>query len=324
MNRRFLSCVLAVLVVTPLLSSCGGEGENGTEFNTPASVNCGQGSGTLRGRVLAPNGKTPIVGATLRTTGFACTTTTDGEGRFAMDGVPEGDVPVEAKKGVFTIETTVTSGSAATLKVDPTKFKLAHFVGAFDRIEEVAVALGFSSTQLTSEADLLAESFGSTYQVLLLNCGMFDTMDQKPEVRAAIKAFAENGGAVYISDWSERFVQQVFPDHITFRDPAKVGAKTSDPVTVTVLDPGLAAALGRDTAQIRFDTLHWAMIDAVAENVDVLVRGEVADEQGETKDRPLAVRFSVGEGRVTYTSFHNEFRATEDTLLLIEQMLFGL
>ena len=319
MKRRLSCAVMAAIAVAPLLASCGGE----TKL-PPAAVNCGQGTSTIGGQILAPNGTTPVAGALIETSGFTCSATADGQGRFTLEGVPEGPIAVTAKKGVLRVAATIASGTTAQMKIDPSSIRLAHFIGTFDRIQEVATNLGFTSTELDSEDDLLAEDFASTYQVLLLNCGMFDHMLEKPEVREALTAFAEQGGAIYASDWSETFVEASFPGRITFRTPSRVGAVTGGPVTVQIVDPSLAAALGRDTAQIGFDASQWAMMEKVSAGGEVLVRGKVADESGVRLDLPLAVRFPVGEGRVTFTSFHHELTATNDTIRLIEQMLFGL
>jgi hypothetical protein len=46
---------------------------------------------------------------------------------------------------------------------------------------------------------------------------------------------------------------------------------------------------------------------------------------GVVHEAPIASRFDFGEGRVVYTSFHNEHVATtSDMVTLLEQMLISL
>ena len=84
----------------------------------------------------------------------------------------------------------------------------------------------------------------------------------------------------------------------------------------------------RTTAQIMFDLGGWAVIDSAPAGTAVLLTGPAtyldALFRPVTANKPFAVQFAHGAGRVTYTSFHNEPQVTADMQRLLESMVFGL
>lgn len=319
--RRLVAAILSVGT-----AACGGGGGGGEIPKRPdelpnAIVDCGRGSATLTGRYLAPNGQTPVAGAYVYAASGDCWAGTDAQGRFTMNGLPAGGTLVQAEKGFFATKAQAQTGTELSLKIDPATVKLAYITGSFDRIQEVLRRLGFSPTEIPANA-----LFGdlSQYAAVFLNCGMDEEPAADDRIVASLKGYVEPGGILYASDFSDIYVQRAFPNEVKFLSPdSRVG--TSGVVTATLVDAGLKTALGKEQAELDFNLTGWAVVDSVPSSTRVLVRGPVKTFSGATlPDRPLAVQFSLGKGRVTFTSFHNEAQTTADMNVLLEQMLFGL
>jgi hypothetical protein len=133
-----------------------------------------------------------------------------------------------------------------------------------------------------------------------------------------------HGQRLYFSDWTYDLLEATWPDKIewlgsdTELDAAQRGA--AGPVNARVVDADLAdfmeIGLG-DQIEIRFNQGGWAVIDSVADDVDVLVEADITYDDpitGElaTRTSPLVVAFDSGAGRVVFTSFHNEAQITDD------------
>ncbi len=318
---------LVVAILSVGAAACGGGSGGGGEIpkrpnQLPnAVVDCNKGSATLTGRYLAPNGQTPVAGAYVYAASGDCWAGTDAQGRFTMNGLPAGGTLVQAEKGFFATQAQAQTGTELSLKIDPATVKLAYVVGSFDSIQDVLRRLGFSPTEIPANAlygDL------SQYAAVFLNCGMDEGPAGDDRIVTSLKGYVERGGILYASDFSDIYVQRVFPDEVKFLAPdPRVGK--SGVVTTTLVDAGLKTALGKEQAEIDFNLTGWAVVDSVPSSTTVLVRGPAKTFTGDTlPDRPMAVQFSLGKGRVTFTSFHNEAQTTADMNVLLEQMLFGL
>lgn len=287
------------------------------------TVDCAAGEGTLQGRFLAPNGTTPVAGAFVYVASGNCWAGTDKDGYFALTGLPMEETTVRAEKGLFRSEVKATPGTdTLSLQVDPTSVRFAYVPGIFDTIEEVLGRLGFSAEEIDATA-FTAERLAD-YDAVFLNCGLDPAPAEDPAALEALRTYVEGGGVLYASDWAEMYVKGAFPNAVNFASPdTRIG--DSGTHEAKVLDAGLARALGRDTATITFDAPVWAVVDSVPSSTRVLVSGPVVTMDGvELADRPYMVQFEAGEGRVTYTSFHNEAQTTQDVDTLLEQLLFQL
>jgi len=348
---RIPSCRLLLVSLAVLMVSCGDDnGDPGTNPNPnnpnnpggggtityvpaprgpqrpqavpAAAVDCGSGSGTLTGSVLAPNGSTPVAGAFVYFASGDCWAGTDQSGKFNVKGLPTGATAVRMEKGLFRSQGNATPGGAVSLRVDASQVKLAYVAGSFDSIEDVLERLGFTAEAL--DAEQLASADLSAYSALFLNCGMEEVYAYDDATVEAMRSFVRGGGVLYASDWTEVYVQALFPDKVGFYpDYARVGQ--SGEAQARVLDEGLKRALGREQALISFDQEGWAIIDSVPSGTTVLVSGPATTYEGTAlENRPYMVQFPEGEGRVTYTSFHNDVQTTEDMDVLLEQLLFQL
>jgi hypothetical protein len=318
------SAILAAVV----LASCdgGGGGSHDGGSLPPSVVDCGAGTATLQGTFVAPNGTTAIAGGLVTaSTAPGCTASTAQDGTFSLRQVPSGPAEVVAQRGIFKGRGTFTPGTPITLPVDPASVHISYVAGDYDHVEAAARRLGFNPTAV-SAANLASVSH-SSLDMLMLNCGLDESYSSNSATRSALQSFVQAGGVLYVSDYAYVYVNGAFPGRIQFlaagADAPYLGGKSD--VQATVVDPALTVALGRSSAAIRFDLESWVVMDSAAGDTKVLLRGPAKLLDGSTlADRPFAVQFGSGAGRVTYTSFHNEAQSTSDMEILLEQMLLAL
>lgn len=134
------------------------------------------------------------------------------------------------------------------------------------------------------------------------------------QVIADVRDFVDRGRTVWVSDWGYELVEAAWPDRIDFYgddetlEAAEVGA--SGRTTARIIDSELQDTLGTETASLELNFTNWALMDSVADDVEVVLRGDVgyrisAEEGwGEAEQVPLLVRFEVGSGTVVFSSFH--------------------
>lgn len=287
-----------------------------------AAVDCGAGSGTLTGSFLAPNGTTPVAGAFVYFASGDCWAGTDKAGKFAVKGLPSGATVVRMEKGLFRSQGNATPGGTVALRVEASQVKLAYVPGMYDSIEKVLERLGFTAVAI--EAEQLSTTDLTTYSGLFLNCGLDETYVYDDTTLEVLRSYVRDGGVLYASDWAESYVQALFPGKVGFvPDNARVG-KVSEQQAL-VLDEGFKRGLGKAQAVIQFDQEGWAVIDSVPSGTTVLVSGPAPTSAGTTLEaRPYMVQFPEGQGRVSYTSFHNESQLNADMNILLEQLLLQL
>ena len=141
------------------------------------------------------------------------------------------------------------------------------------------------------------------YDVLFINCA--EDVKTNGEV---IKAFVEQGGTVYASDWALDALIEAFPErNITYT--------TANPqnIIANVIDKGLNTSTGLETVPVNFNLNDWRLINsALQDDVTTYISGSV--EESGNKEVPLAFSFSYGDngGKVFYTSFHHEANMTDE------------
>lgn len=107
----------------------------------------------------------------------------------------------------------------------------------------------------------------------------------------AIREFVDRGGSIYASDWASAVLEAAFPQEISFRRGGVAGR-----VQVQVKDQTLAARIGRRFT-VEFDMDDWHCVDACPLSTDVYLFDQL--------HRKVAFGFTVGRGRVVYTSYHH-------------------
>lgn len=315
MKRILVFALIALIGLTVLWLGCEGEGT-------------GQVDG-IAGTVTYQDGVTPVFGATVTATSTSAmcvtyTATSGYDGKFTMTGVVDGTYQVTADKGPFHAEGQVTvsggkspGGMVLMLDVDPSMIGVVP--GSFDDIGAILDDLGYEYTTLY-DADLADSSNLDPLVLLFLNCGSDTSYASDTTVQDNLKNYVNGGGYLYASDWDFEYIEACWPTAITFygTDPY-IGEEQT--ITADVVDPDLAAYLGKDTAQIIFDLPSWVVIDSVATTTDVLVQGDFATSVGPLADKPLMVSFDYGSGLVAYTCFHNEAQLTTDARKLLNYFI---
>ena len=358
----------------------------------------------LLGKVYAPDGTTPIAGATVYIPVSAKSTykpsnyqtadceipfeahqasaCTDAQGNFSLDisDVTTNNFTLKIWKGTFMKIVDINLGGSAGQNIgdvllpanpDQGAGNFAVVTGSYDRMQDILAKLGMGelddynmlvpgtekfdlydgNSTLTYEYPGFLDLFENdpltdaarinNYDIVFINCGNdFEyILFENTEKTAIIKNYVNNGGRLYVTDWSYDFVEQVFPEFIDFfgsdevaeseaeySDEAEQG--NSDITTdATIHDSQLSSWLDEVLCEggsclNSNGTLHiagflpaWALINGAhpskSSAVKIWISGSVewydsntfADVQG---TKPLTVSFNYGLGRVLYSSYHTE------------------
>lgn len=353
-----------------------------------SSVSVTATSATVSGVLFAPDGVTPIAGATVyaatqpasslgklranrrskpgdgecaapsaANSGSACTGA-DGSFSFTVTSVSGNSIPLVFEKGMFRMAQNVTASETMALgNVQLPKEaldgapKIAVVTGAFDRIEVILAKLGLATyDSATDEIDFATAAFTMIddvndliavdpatnlprirgFDIVFINCGAGDESLNTPENRTVLRAYVENGGVLYATDWAYDFVEQSIPEYLRFAgeddtNPAQplalrealdgpsditVDAIVRDALLASWLDGvtciGGSCRNADGTIRIEGFLAGWAIMDgahsALADAVFEHVGGVIPDIN--TQDRPLSVTFAFGEGQVIYSSYH--------------------
>jgi hypothetical protein len=320
------------------------DGSNSNDPNAP--------KGSVTGRICAPSQNVYVAGADVWVEfndGTRITSVTDADGYFTLEDVPAGIHTVYVSKGSFTAEFDVSIKANEVLELAQEEclegdINIAVVTGAYDNVENILDRLGLSYDTFDGDAygsgeyvSLLGNpSKLAEYDIIFFNCGMDDSWAYGygsitvNEIRQNVRQFVQDGGSLYASDWAYYMVEAPFPGMVTFvgddntYSSPQVGE--SGYYTVDVLDPGLKTLLGSSKASINYDLPSW-VVPEYAGTAEVLVRGTVTYYEDwinlRTKDVPLVLA-GRDNGRVLYTSFHNEAQTTVDMDRILEQLALDL
>ena len=189
------------------------------------------------------------------------------------------------------------------------------------------------ASALFADADNNGQADIFNHSVVFFNCGLDEAMLDTPANRDTLRAFVEAGGRIYASDLAYDIVEQVFPAYVDFEgspgtpadQPEEAGAAEQGDSGIEVnatVDTTLAAWLQGVTCAtgpcVNAGKVHiegflssWAVMAGVHPAQQAAVKTWTAgpvtfNGQVQAVDRPLTVSFGVGQGRVTYTSYHTE------------------
>lgn len=145
--------------------------------------------------------------------------------------------------------------------------------------------------------------------ILFLNCGTSDMIDYD-----RLRSFVQNGGILYASDLTSSHIISAWPDIMTVRNDTIVCN-----IKASIEDSDLRQYLG-DSIDIEFDLSGWSQIVSTTQG-KVLMRSI-------QQQFPIMMEFTIGQGKVFYTSFHNHAQAKEAEekllrLLVIKQLSFA-
>jgi hypothetical protein len=183
----------------------------------------------------------------------------------------------------------------------------------YDDVQKVLQRLGSqyaNGRQLNGQQMLRLgdPSFLSGTELLFLNCGAegLSQVAADPKVCHQLRAWVENGGTLYASDWACDVVAASFGDRVKFG--GKVGK--AETLAARVSDPDLARQLNYSVS-LTFNLGGWVRITQYPADAEVYLTD--AQYSG-----PLAIGVIVGKGRVVFTSFHHHAQPSgsdEDKLL---------
>lgn len=131
---------------------------------------------------------------------------------------------------------------------------------------------------------------GAQFDILFLNCGA--GIPALPSLRA----FVEDGGHVFCSDYASACVAGLGLPGVQFKRDGSAGV-----LTAQVADPDFQSVLQLASLPINFDMGSWDMSVSVPTWARVLLEAT----------GPLAWSCRWGRGSVTYTSFHHHVQATQ-------------
>ncbi|MDP2342083.1 MAG: carboxypeptidase-like regulatory domain-containing protein [Deltaproteobacteria bacterium] len=304
--------------------------------------------GGVRGRVCSPDGGTWLVDATASIVPAGDTSAiadrTDVDGRYLLEDVPAGEQLLVIEKGSFRTEIPVVIPAGSILELDEEEcaleteeLRIAVVRGSqFDHVENVLGNIGVDVTTIDvfdgSWADELlgADERVRDYDILFLNCRSAEPAYLASTVmQDRLRAFVAAGGSLHASDQAYDLIEVTFPDKIDFlgedltRGAADRGAIAD--VVADVVDDVLASGLGRSTANLHYALETWSTMTAVGADVDVYLRADSPLLDGTTlEDVPQIVGFGHGEGRIIYSSFHQEPGSHPDQVRLLELLMFEL
>ncbi len=314
------SRLLVGLIVLLFLFSCK------DEENPVVSVDLE--TGIVTGQVLSLNGAEEIQGAlvTVQNLQNSPQAYTDINGFYSIANVPIGSQTLFVQKGLFEslIQVSVspnTTISAPQVNLQATG-KLGFVYGAYDNIQHIIrEKLGYAVDSLTID-DLGNAAKLAEYKAIFLNCG-FDVSliyYENTEILDVMKSYIQNGGNVYASDWAGEFVEYMFPESLTVETTGP-----SQMVVAKIIDQDLKNFIGSESISINYDLSGWAEVITLGQSVTTLISGDYLNNNGaQVSNKPLAVSFIYGSGKVLYTSFHNETNVTSDVVQVLIGFLYNM
>ena len=353
-------------------------------------------SGSIRGRVCAPNGEEWLANASVSVETGDCNgkpvtrqTVTDADGLFQLDQVPTGAQTVRIEKGSFVTELAV--GIAANQILDkshdqdglcfkPDAAKIAVVGGDYDHVENILAGLGIgfdfyagsvfgslsgldlSALELWGLGGLPPEGLANLfvdaggldklfeagvleqYDVVFLNCGsQMGDVAFVAEHTDRLRAFVENGGSIYASDWSYATAEVLYPEAIDFfalddMDPRASKVGTTDPIAARLKSAEWIESTAMDQFTIESMLMDWVPMASLGTGTELLIEGDFLTGAcepgvvtcasdgltGQATGLPLTARFHRGQGQILFTTFHYESVDDETVNKLIKQVVYAL
>jgi len=187
-------------------------------------------------------------------------------------------------------------------------FNIACTPPKYDDIGAVLKEMGYAYDEFKGE-DLNNANKLKELEILFMNCG--GTPDPNAKSKKNIKNFVASGGALYVSDWANKWIQALFPNIMKFHSS---GSATT--VNSRVVDFDLSEFLGTSEIDLKFDLGSWHGIKEIIKKDTV--REYLRGDREVDSQEPLLVTFRFEEGLVIFTAFHNEKQVSELEHRLLE------
>lgn len=288
--------------------------------------------GVVEGRVCSPDGDTWLGDANIYVkvtnddgTEGRVETFSDVDGRFRLEGVPVGPQILLIEKGSFAgqREVLVESGSVTTIPDDACALETAPRIAVvhgsqYDNVEAVLNEIGVEVETIDvyeedwAEQLLEEDARINDYDILFLNCRSNEvTYAARADMKDRLRTFVANGGSLHASDQAYDLIEMTFPSKIEFlgndaeRGSADEGASVD--LDARVLDDGLRGALQLTAIPIHYGLSTWSVMVGTSTDVHVYLEADAPLLNGDViEDAPQIVGFIHGDGRVVYSSFHQE------------------
>ncbi len=282
---------------------------------------------TVQGYVKSSNGTVAIQGAKVSLIALLedhpnpDSTYTDANGFYKFDTVSNGNKRLIFTKGSFsdTINITVPLyGNVPDARLEPSKL-LAFYWGQYDNIQSIIRQMGYNldSLELTHFNNLATLQ---QYSIIFINCGSSSRYDlNEPAISANLTAFLNGGGRIYASDWAFGCVNGIHPELNGTYDGDAVDSLLSN-----VVYAPLQSYLGKNTVRINYNLGSWLSLDP-ANNYTLNIPFLRATYQGLT-DNPIAFfrQDYTSNGKLIYTTFHEEAQTTSDMIKILQFFVFEL
>lgn len=288
---------------------------------------------------------------------------TDAEGRFVLRGLPPGSYEVTAEKGAYKLSFQASTTENKTTALPEPKCTSADLPvvvvsGFFDSVQKVMKRLHFANVTIfkghdgfNEMADLKMDRDGSwsgqlldgaspeifNYKIAMFNSGLdeddlgvYGSAQYNRRIQT-LRKFVEDGGFVYVSDWAYDLIAGGFGSPLTFRGNGAHDAAQDGLLgyyDATVLEPSLSELLGANLVKVNMRVPQWAVVQSVSPDVkvyaqaDVKVPPETAPETIE--GAPLLMSFSLGKGRVVFSSFQTKDQTSEEIDTMMDFLIFEL
>lgn len=281
---------------------------------------------TLNGSLCLPD-DSPWPGAEVIVSGTDCegdtfvrTAVTDRNGDYQIDDIPAGVHHLTAQSGsfettgneIFVAENTENTTDPICLENDGPS--IAVLQGTWDDItgllDDVQIEHDFFSGA-TAVEELLADKDAMTeYDIIAAEAGA--PFLDSPEFDAEsdtyldnLRNFIEDGHSLYVTDIADSYLEEAFPDAVTFHENSLTGNQTSEAVSSSAL---MGQILGDESLDIQFSMAGGPVIEGVDDDTTVHLSGDVETSTGSTvPDSPLMVVYDHSPGgQVGLTTFINE------------------
>lgn len=280
-----------------------------------------QTTNNVQGYVKSANGQVVVAGATIilaSTLDATDTTTSDANGFFQFQNVANGNYTLTYNKGSFTYSQNIVvplSGNVPDALLQPTK-PMAFLWGEYDDIQTIIRAMGYTGVSLES---LTVASFNNltllnTYSIIFLNCGNDSRYNLNTGIITTnLRSYIQGGGKIYASDWAFGAIQPIYPTEFF----GNYIGNSQDSVQGNVNYAPLVDYLGKSTVSINYNLSSWLMLTAIGPNAQQFI-----------SNTPLGTlafyRNDSNNGKLIYTTFHNEAQMTGDMIKILQFFVFEL
>jgi hypothetical protein len=321
MSKINFKLILLLLLITStffVIYSCKEESTSGPG-TTPTN--------TVQGYVKSANGTIAIQGAKITLTATSDnllspdSTYSDANGFYKFENVANGNKRLIFTKGSFsdTINITVPIyGNVSEARLEPSK-PLAFYWGNYDNIQRIIRQMGYNldSLVLTDFNNLTTLQH---YSIIFINCGVSSRYDlNTATISGNLTTFLNGGGRIYASDWAFGCIKGIHPELNGTYDGDAV-----DSLLANVVYDTLATYLGKNTVRINYNLGSWLSLDP-NNNYTVNIPFLRATYQGLTNN-PIAFfrRDYTSNGKLIYTTFHEEAQVTQDMTKILQFFVFEL